>query len=231
MQSYSLTSKLLTSVTSEVIRGHKPEVTVNMTALSRGTGTWPEVTGYCHCGSLCYRKYAGSGRILLILTVEWPEVGQKLPESLLVLPEVAIDCPVHYWEANWGHFASHICRRPCRMYRGQLRSFVLQRSGADCERSEPRVGVWRAKRAAGGCGRAKRVAYGCVASEASGGGGRRQASHSRRRRRFASFSYLEVPLFMMFILRLSRSHMALFWCYGKQRRGGLLTPKKSMLGK
>lgn len=40
------------------------------------------------------------------------------------------------------------------------------------------------------------------------------------------------PLFMMFILRLSRSHMALFWCYGKQRRGGLLTPKKSsMLGK
>ena len=57
------------------------------------------------------------------------------------------------------------------MYRGQLRSFVLQRSGADCERSEPRVGVWRAKRAAGGCGRAKRAACGCVASEASGGGG------------------------------------------------------------
>ena len=53
----------------------------------------------------------------------------------------------------------------------------MQRSGAECERSEQRGGagerselsvrVWRAKRAAGG-------------------GGRRQASHSRRRRRFAS---------------------------------------------
>ena len=39
MQSYSLTSKLLTSVTSEVIRGRKPEVALNMTGLSRGTGT------------------------------------------------------------------------------------------------------------------------------------------------------------------------------------------------
>ena len=37
---------------------------------------------------------------------------------------------------------------------------VLQRSGADCERSEQR----------GGCGRAKRAACGGVASEASGGG-------------------------------------------------------------
>ena len=38
----------------------------------------------------------------------------------------------------------------------------------------------------GVCRRAKRAAWGCGASEASGGGGRRQASHSRRRRRFAS---------------------------------------------
>ena len=55
MQTFSGTSKLLTSMTSEVIRGHTPEVTVKMTALSRGTGTIPEVTGYCLCGLGCNR--------------------------------------------------------------------------------------------------------------------------------------------------------------------------------
>ena len=47
MQSYSLTSKLLTSMTSAVFQGRKPEVVVNITGLLRGTKTWPEVTGYC----------------------------------------------------------------------------------------------------------------------------------------------------------------------------------------
>ena len=45
-----------------------------------------------------------------MLVLEWPEVGQKLLDSFLlarVLPEVAIYCPVLYWEANWGRFASH----------------------------------------------------------------------------------------------------------------------------
>ena len=74
MQSYSRNSKLLTSVTSEVIQGRKPEVTVNMTGVSRGAGNGPEVTGYssyglcvtgskpelfgyCSCGLGCDRKW------------------------------------------------------------------------------------------------------------------------------------------------------------------------------